>query len=375
MTDDKKSPDGFDDWDQALSDWDNKTFFPEVAKDTATDKPGALAGSAPSRPLYRPPVSKPSPARVSQAPRPKPSGPVPPLPRIGRPEDDGDSATLIAAAPRELTRSPTSPSCPRPRRAAVWGSSLLARRSANPRCRSPVRRIPNARSRSNAAEARTEPSDGAAKANAAASCRGAPSLPTPEVAPAAPPTSLLPGDPWLTARDRCNPRSPRPTRSTLSSRTRCDLRRWRPSSRGRPWTRKRRADRLPSLVAPEARSYDPDEDTMTSTNEDLARLDRMLAERRVEPVRRRTDERADHASLGPWSNRSHALGRRSVRRMLGCRRAREQHSPRARHGWSRRHAPSWTRLRAHGLSSRAAKSWQPSGTASEHGPSQWRLET
>ena len=57
MTDDKKGPDdlGEVDWDSALSDWESKTFVPEVAKDVVTDKPAALSGQTVSRPLYRPP--------------------------------------------------------------------------------------------------------------------------------------------------------------------------------------------------------------------------------------------------------------------------------------------------------------------------------
>ena len=44
MTDEKKLPDGLEDidWDQALSEWENKSFVPEVAKDVSTDKPGTL---------------------------------------------------------------------------------------------------------------------------------------------------------------------------------------------------------------------------------------------------------------------------------------------------------------------------------------------
>ena len=73
MTDDKKLPDGLEDvdWDQALSEWENKTFVPEVAKDVATDKPGALSGGPVSKPLYRPPTG-------AQPPRPKPPPPLPP---------------------------------------------------------------------------------------------------------------------------------------------------------------------------------------------------------------------------------------------------------------------------------------------------------
>lgn len=51
MTDDKKPTEEFGDidWDEALTEWEQTSFDPEVAKDRATAKPGALAGA--SRPL------------------------------------------------------------------------------------------------------------------------------------------------------------------------------------------------------------------------------------------------------------------------------------------------------------------------------------
>jgi hypothetical protein len=72
MTDDKKAPEALEDidWDQALSEWENKSFVPEVAKDTATDKPAVLSGSGVSKPLYRPPT-----AAAPPPPRPKPPPP------------------------------------------------------------------------------------------------------------------------------------------------------------------------------------------------------------------------------------------------------------------------------------------------------------
>jgi tetratricopeptide (TPR) repeat protein len=120
MTDDKKLPDGLEDvdWDQALSEWENKTFVPEVAKDVSTDKPAVLSGGPVSKPLYRPPT-------VAQPPRPKPPPPLPPraLPHAAAKapppppspspsppppppvEEEEGGATVIAEIPRELLRS------------------------------------------------------------------------------------------------------------------------------------------------------------------------------------------------------------------------------------------------------------------------------
>jgi hypothetical protein len=116
MTDDKKLPEelGEIDWDRALDEWETKTFVPEVAKDTTTDKPGALAGSSASRPLYRPPMPGAAPPRA----RPNPVAPLVPLgskplapslpqsladlPSLVDDEEGGE--TLIAAVPRELLR-------------------------------------------------------------------------------------------------------------------------------------------------------------------------------------------------------------------------------------------------------------------------------
>ncbi|HEX4445573.1 MAG TPA: hypothetical protein VH044_02510, partial [Polyangiaceae bacterium] len=127
MTDDKsgsgdgkKRPDDGNevDWDSALSDWETKTFVPEVAKDVMTDKPASLAGQTVSRPLYRPPVPSPK----GKAPPPPAARPAPP--RIGLLDDDDEDeqgATVISTIPRELLRrkepprpKPPVPGPPRP---------------------------------------------------------------------------------------------------------------------------------------------------------------------------------------------------------------------------------------------------------------------
>ena len=99
MTDDKKPTDEFGDidWDQALSEWETTSFDPEVAKDVATTKPGALAGA--SRPLYRPPTGP--------AIRPRPVVPV--VERIWPLEEDGTAATRIARVPDELLQNQGEP--------------------------------------------------------------------------------------------------------------------------------------------------------------------------------------------------------------------------------------------------------------------------
>ena len=133
MTEDKKPPEADEmDWENALSEWDKKSFVPEVAKEPATDKPGSLTGGVVSKPLYRPPVL--SPRNKGAAPPIPPPRPVivqpvppttPPPPSAGpaarvaasppvvddadgplRYEDeDEDNATLIAVIPQELLRA------------------------------------------------------------------------------------------------------------------------------------------------------------------------------------------------------------------------------------------------------------------------------
>jgi tetratricopeptide (TPR) repeat protein len=103
MTEEKR-PDVEDiDWDQALAEWENKSFVPEVAKDVVTDKPGALAGSSASRPLYRPPAPPqgvPRPKAVAPpVPRARPSGP--PRSRSADPIEDPGAARSKRADPNE----------------------------------------------------------------------------------------------------------------------------------------------------------------------------------------------------------------------------------------------------------------------------------
>jgi tetratricopeptide (TPR) repeat protein len=105
------------DWEDALAEWEEKTFLPEVAKDRETQTPGSLQGTPippplSSKPLYvPPPESKPgSTARPPPSGPPKGSAPVPPIhrsPLPTRPEGDDEEeagATVVAAIPRELLR-------------------------------------------------------------------------------------------------------------------------------------------------------------------------------------------------------------------------------------------------------------------------------
>jgi tetratricopeptide (TPR) repeat protein len=110
MTDEKEAPDdlGEVDWESALSDWESKTFVPEVAKDVVTEKPAALSGHNVSRPLYRPPPQV--------TPRPKAqAASVAPIPSfITQNDEDGEEgATVIAVIPPELLRRKDQPP-PRP---------------------------------------------------------------------------------------------------------------------------------------------------------------------------------------------------------------------------------------------------------------------
>jgi cellulose synthase operon protein C len=95
VTDDKKKPDGREtfDWDSALSEWDEKAFKPEVAKESTPEPP-----PPPARPLYRPPTDL-----MGKAPPPRPPRQPPP-----------------AAAPRPAgVRSPPPPFLPAPARSSA----------------------------------------------------------------------------------------------------------------------------------------------------------------------------------------------------------------------------------------------------------------
>ena len=161
MTDDKKSggagPDEHE-WDEALSEWDNKTFVPEIAKDTSTDKPAPPV--AVSKPLYRPPVP-PRRSRSPRCPRRRRRRRPPPLLRH-RPRRPRRLLSPSWTHPKTSSRrkrgprsSPLSrasccagktPARSRPR-AAGWGRCSPAKRSATRASRSPSMNRSPSRSR------------------------------------------------------------------------------------------------------------------------------------------------------------------------------------------------------------------------------------
>jgi len=108
VTDEKKAPAELEpfDWDQALQEWEDKSFDPEVAKDVMQEKPAPPIGPPASRPLYRPP------AAPSLKPRPKAPPPPPRPPPVAEAADDevdGDGQTLITNIPRSLLRPDEAP--------------------------------------------------------------------------------------------------------------------------------------------------------------------------------------------------------------------------------------------------------------------------
>jgi tetratricopeptide (TPR) repeat protein len=97
---DRKKPDELEglDWDEALAEWEEKSFAPEVARDVVTDKPANLGGSPAQRPLYRPTGAP------AAAPPTAPSLPTS-APRSPFDDDeDGDGDTIIAMVPEEILR-------------------------------------------------------------------------------------------------------------------------------------------------------------------------------------------------------------------------------------------------------------------------------
>jgi hypothetical protein len=146
VTDKKKPPEGAEpfDWDRALSEWDEKAFKPEVAKELP---PGPAEPARPApRPLYRPPTDlmgkapPPRPPPPTTAPRPAaparrslpPPTPIassePPTARVYDVGDDGDGATMITSMPDVLAVAPPPPPVPRP----VSRSPVPAPRTASP---------------------------------------------------------------------------------------------------------------------------------------------------------------------------------------------------------------------------------------------------
>jgi len=302
MTDEKKAPDPMDeiDWDQALSEWDNKSFDPEVAKDVVTNKPAALSGTNPSRPLYRPPTfpqaarprppAPPAPPSAAKPPRPAPPPPpADPVPTL-EPVEEEEGATLIAAIPRELLRDSEPGGAPKSMSRAGLGQ-LFARDGK----------------RDASVEVSFDESQGKIVAAPGLDDAGeivtsakhvAPSRPDPrEMEPLRRPSQLdeherVPEGAMFDPFADPDPRpelSTRPAEEEIASPSPAAP---VPEARadGEPAPAPPEPDVAggsespvasgPALLAPEARKYDPNEETMIGRDADVARARRLLAARR-----------------------------------------------------------------------------------------------
>ncbi|HEX3346114.1 MAG TPA: hypothetical protein VHS09_16135, partial [Polyangiaceae bacterium] len=324
MTDDKKLPDGLEDvdWDQALSEWENKTFVPEVAKDVATDKPGALSGGPVSKPLYRPsgaaqpPRPKPAPplpprplpSAASRAPQPPPAPPPPPSPPSAPPEppiedDDEAGATVIAAIPRELLRGEETA----PKSGSRGGlGQMFARDEKRDASVSVDVSFDESQPRVPAAAPPPAPAGGPAEGEVVTSAKAvvparpsqgdAPPLRRPSQVDA---TEAVPDgarfDPFADDEEPRSAQSTRPAEEEVddllaqsspppapldgaaaeepvpASTTQVMPAKSEPPAKG------------PALLVPEARKYDPNEETMVGSDADIARARASLAAKRVGP--------------------------------------------------------------------------------------------
>ena len=318
MTDAKKPPApgeaGEVDWDQALSEWESKTFVPEVAKDTSTDKPGALAGSPNvSRPLYRPPApaqpkGPPPPPKVGTRPAPPAQPPAarpppPPPPAQKRPppepvvepepvEEEEGGATLIASIPSELLRSEELA----PKSSSRGGLGQMFARTEEKREVSVDVSFDESQPRMPVAR-REPPSDVFTSAKPVTPSgpeqSEAPPLRRPSQADASEPVAEgAMFDPFV------EPPAPRSAQATRPAEDEIDdlLANPPPSSSGTPAEEPAEPSavgaasapgpdagptRGPALLAPEARNYDPNEETMVGRDADIARAQISAAARRA----------------------------------------------------------------------------------------------
>ncbi|HEV3193403.1 MAG TPA: hypothetical protein VGY54_23005, partial [Polyangiaceae bacterium] len=116
MTDEKRR-DGLEDidWDEALAEWENTAFSPEVAPDVVPEKPEPAAAS---KPLYVPPTAPPKPSgapKASAAPRtsPPPKTSAPPIPSA-----PPKTSPPIPSAPPKTSAPPMASAPPRTKPAA-----------------------------------------------------------------------------------------------------------------------------------------------------------------------------------------------------------------------------------------------------------------
>ncbi len=329
MTDDKKSSGGQgnpdeQEWDEALSEWDNKTFVPEIARDTSTDKPAPPVSV--SKPLYRPPVppqAKPRPpvpaaakkpvvpapptAAPALAAPPAPPPPRPPLERLDELVEEEEGATVIAAIPRELLRGEDTG----PKSSSRGGLGQMFAREEK-RDASVEVSFEESQPKQIASPRLEPPSDVFTSAKPVVPSR-------PDAAEAMP----LRRPPVVDATENVHeggmfdpfadpePRSAQSTRPAEDEVD--DLLAQAPSSspvpgeaESQPFTPpapETLQQTGPALLAPEARNYDPNEETMVGKDADLARAREAIAARRATaavPVPTHTwpDEKPASAWLG-----------------------------------------------------------------------------
>jgi cellulose synthase operon protein C len=296
MTDEKKLPDGLEDidWDQALTEWESKSFVPEVAKDVgdvAADKPGALSAAAVSKPLYRPPTTAQSlrprlpPPSV---PRPLPAN-VPPEPRAAAAplfDEDGenDGATLIAALPREYLRAPSvlpprpapAPPPPASKPASRGGLGQLFAREEKRDVRNEVVTSVKASFASPGDSPDLEPPWGPTEEEGPDSvARGATLHP---LAPSEPRSRqpTLPAEDEIDVRMQSTPPPPAEEQPHAEDPPRAPTTSMETERPFEP------LEESPALLTPEERDYDPDDETMVGSDADVARVIAELAEKRAE---------------------------------------------------------------------------------------------
>jgi tetratricopeptide (TPR) repeat protein len=256
MTDDKKQPPGNPledenlDWDKALSEWDEESFAPEVAKDIDTHKPAALAGNVPKRPLFYRPPSLPTGAATAK-PKPPPAPPAPASPAARPPEppylgeaEDDEGATKVARLPPEFRaardlskfRSQAVPKAPQSKPSRGGGLGQLFSREGG-----------------GSSERRDVPVDGSfdARARTPASGKLPSSEPSGEKLPS---VAIEAFDPFA---EPPPPRSAQPTRPAEEELG--ELISAAPESSAPPSDAQTR--RGESLIVPEERQYDPEEET------------------------------------------------------------------------------------------------------------------
>ncbi len=286
MTDDKKAPDieGFD-WDKALSEWDDKGFAPEIAKDKETDKPAApLSGSSTSKPLYRPPTAAKPPVAKAAAPSPPP----PPEPEQDVEEEEG-GATVVAAIPRELLRTEEAPkSSSRAGLGQLFGREEKRDVSVEVSFEESISKVETAPARETPSEVFTSARPVvAARAGEPEALRRPSQVARGEQVPEG---AMF--DPFAEDHEPRSEQSTRPAEEELDSLL-SDV---APASAGATGTptlpppseappEEQPSGRAPSLLAPDDRRYDPNEETMVGKDADVERVRHAAAALRTQAAR------------------------------------------------------------------------------------------